>query len=289
MLVITGAGGFIGSVIVGYLNQQGIDDIILFDDLPIDTQFLNLSGKKFKKLCSANELPKDFSEITAVIHFGADSNTLEKNWTDIYRKNVASTRSWVGLCRRHGVPLIFASSAAVYGNGHGPLNQYAFSKQISERELADACVLRLFNVYGPNEYHKGRMASTIYHWYQQYQKNRQIEIFENSDRFFRDFIYVEDVARIVHHFINKFIPGIYDVGTGIPCSFQDLAENFVDAVGDCEISYKSMPADLKLQYQTYTCANIDKLKSSRFDTNKLFTPANGVKKYIDYLATSSYL
>jgi ADP-L-glycero-D-manno-heptose 6-epimerase len=288
MIILTGAGGFIGSVILGYLNSQGINDIIIYDELLDSTQFLNLTGKKFLKFIDSSSMPTDLSEISMVIHFGADSNTLEKDWSKIYKKNVESTRSWHSLCKRFSVPMIFASSAAVYGNGNGPLNQYAFSKNIIEKELDNCCILRLFNVYGPNEYHKGRMASTIFHWYNQSQAKKQITVFENSDNFFRDFIYVEDVARIVHHFIKNFTSGTYDIGTGTAASFQNLAEEFVNSIKNCDIEYKSMPEDLRIQYQTHTCADSNALVKSGFDVKTLITPQIGIKKYIEYLTNYSY-
>jgi ADP-L-glycero-D-manno-heptose 6-epimerase len=288
MIIVTGAGGFIASVIIGYLNSQGIDDIIAVDDLPNERQFLNLVGKKFLKLIKSNEFPENLTGCSAVIHFGAISDTLEKNWSNIYENNVESTRKWNILCQKHKVPLIFASSAAIYGNGKGPLNQYAFSKSIIEAELDSSCVLRLFNVYGPNEYHKGRMASTIYQWFREYSNNQTIELFEHSDRFYRDFIYVEDVAKIVFYFINNFSPGIYDVGTGRPYSFQEVANFFVKTIGNCDVFYKTIPEDLKKQYQTHTCSNVENIRKTGFNVDNLILPQYGIEKYIEYLVTNSY-
>lgn len=286
MIVLTGAGGFIGSVILGYLNKQGIDDIVIFDDLPNGDQFKNLIGKKYVSLHSTDEMFDSFSEIEAVIHFGANSSTLEKNWSSIYQTNVLSTRIWNRVCLENKIPFIFASSAAVYGNGSGPLNHYAFSKSVSENEITGV-ILRLFNVYGPNEYHKSRMASTIYHWVTQLKEENRIKIFKNSDRYFRDFIYVEDIAKIVYHFLKNYKPGLYDVGTGKSVSFEHLANVVIENFKSGEKTYIDMPEDLVSQYQIHTTANIENLRKSGFDTGSFLAPADGIKQYFSYLISKS--
>lgn len=283
MIALTGAGGFIGSVILGYLNSQGITDVYLFDDLPMGDQFKNLIGKKYLGLHSTKEIATDIRDFDAVIHFGANSSTLEKNWSNIYETNVLSTRRWHDLCREHDVKFIFASSAAVYGNGAGPLNHYAFSKLTSEQEITNGIILRLFNVYGPNEYHKERMASTIYHWYTQ----SQIKIFENSENYFRDFVYVEDVAKIVYHFYQNYKPGIYDIGSGKVTSFDRLSNLIIDITG-AEKHKIEMPDDLKSQYQTYTCADLYHLKESGYDIDNIVSVDRGIERYFEYLKSKSY-
>lgn len=284
MIVLTGAGGFIGSVILGYLNRRGIDDVYIFDDLPLDEQYKNLIGKKYISLHSTKEMMSDPKDITAVIHCGANSNTLENNWSSLYQTNVLSTRRWWEFCKENDIPMIFTSSAAVYGNGAGPENHYAFSKLASEQELNGAVILRLFNVYGPNEYHKGRMASTIYHWTNQVSKINKIKVFENSDQYLRDFIYVGDVARVVYHFIENYQPGIYDVGTGIPVSFDTVADTILDFAGDAEKEYFPMPDDLKKQYQRFTRANTDALVAAGFDPKTMKSLDAGIEEYLTFLA-----
>lgn len=283
MIALTGAGGFIGSVILGYLNKQGINDVYCFDDLPTGDQFRNLVGKRYLGLHSTEEIVTDVREFDAVIHFGANSSTLEKDWSSLYKTNVASTRAWHDVCRDSEVKFIFASSAAVYGNGNGPLNHYAFSKLASEQEITHGVILRLFNVYGPNEYHKGRMASTIYHWFNQLNSEKQLKIFYNSDTFLRDFIWVEDVAKIVYHFIQNYREGIYDVGTGQPVSFEHIADQLIEQLGYGVKYYIDIPNDLKLQYQLSTSANTDELAVSGFDIKSLMTPKQGISEYIKYL------
>lgn len=286
MILITGAAGFIGSVLVGYLNRLGIDDIVCVDDMIHDDQFKNLVGKRFYKLYSTKDEIRE--NIKTVIHLGANSNTLEKNWSSIYEMNVVSTRRWYEYCKNRDAKFIFSSSAAIYGNGQGPTNQYAFSKLISEQEMSDVVILRLFNVYGPNEYHKGRMASTAFHWYQQCRQNQNFKVFEGSDRYIRDFIYVEDVARVINHFVHNYHTGTYDVGTGNPVNFNQLADIFCQNFENTEKIYIPMPSDLVSQYQKFSCADIKPLENTGFDVSILLDPAAGIEKYTEYLKNSSY-
>jgi ADP-L-glycero-D-manno-heptose 6-epimerase len=286
MIALTGAGGFIGSVILGYLNKQGIKDVYLFDDLPEGDQYRNLIGKKYLGLHSTKEIVTDIRDFDCVIHFGANSSTLERDWASIYETNVLSTRQWHDLCRENNTKFIFASSAAVYGNGQGPLNHYAFSKLASEQEITNGVVLRLFNVYGPNEYHKGRMASTVYHWFNQLRETSQIKIFENSKNYQRDFIYVEDVARTVYHFLNNYKEGIYDLGTGNSVDFESLANIVIEECGQGTKELVAMPADLKSQYQTSTKADIEYLKEAGVDVDTFLEPWEGIREYIKYLKTT---
>lgn len=287
MIAVTGAAGFIGSVIVGYLNKQGIDDIVIYDDLLKEDQFRNLVGKKFYKIKSSKEIiPKDVKNFDTVIHFGANSSTLEKDWSSIYETNVVSTRTWHDLCQVYGKKFIFASTAAIYGNGSGPLNLYAFSKSVSEREITNGVILRLFNVYGPNEYHKGRMASTIFHWYCQIQETGMIKIFRNSDQYRRDFVWVEDVAKTVLHMIVNYKEGVYDLGSGTSVSFEDLADCLIKAIGG-EKEYISIPADLKNQYQSNTLADIADLKNTGMNINSFATINEGIQRYSKFLESAS--
>lgn len=281
MIALTGAGGFIGSVILKYLNNAGIDDVYLFDDLPIKDQFRNLVGKRYLGLHSTQEIVTDIRDFDAVIHFGANSSTLERDWSSVYKTNVLSTRLWHDLCAEHDKRFIFASSAAVYGNGNGPLNHYAFSKLVSEQEITDGVILRLFNVYGPNEYHKNRMASTVYHWFQQLRDCGEFKIFKGSDQYFRDFIYVEDVAKTVLYFIKNYKPGVYDLGTGNAVSFETVADTLIDEYGHGRKIYIDMPEDLKAQYQKHTCADIVFLKSNA--PTEFLNIQQGIRSYLKYL------
>ena len=290
MIILTGAGGFIGSVMLKYLNKNKITDIILFDDLANPDQYKNLIGAKFKTIYphtiyeKVNINPKD---ISAVIHLGANSNTLERDWLSIYKTNVQSTRIWNEFCNSNNIPFIFASSAAVYGNGNGPLNQYAFSKQISEQEIT-AVVLRLFNVYGPNEYHKGRMASTILHWFKEIDQTSTLKIFEGSEKYRRDFIWVEDVCKTILHFMNDYKPGIYDLGTGESVDFDKIANIVLNCKGQGTKQHIPMPEDLKAQYQTDTRANTDALRSAGVDVDTFLEPWQGIDLYWEYLKSNRF-
>ena len=294
MIIVTGAGGFIGSVMIGYLNSIGITDIIAVDDMPHPEQYKNLVGKQFRMIAT-NEMESMLAyqpgEIQGIIHLGANSNTLANDWASVYKTNVLSTRQWANLARRDYIPFVFASSAAVYGNGNGPLNQYAFSKQVSEHELGQGSVnLRFFNVYGPNEYHKGRMASTIYNWHSQILETGSIKIFKDSDQYYRDFIYVEDVCRACWHFIEHFEPGTYDLGTGRSESFERVARELVKHYEEeVYFDYIDMPSDLAKQYQTDTKANVEALTRAGFDTTICRTVKEGIEDYVPFLKDRQFL
>jgi len=288
MIVLTGAGGFIGSVVLGYLNKQGITDVMLFDDLPTGDQFKNLIGKKFHSMNSAlDKVTSDPFQVQCVIHLGANANTLERDWASLYKTNVVSTRDWSQWCSQFNIPFIFASSAAIYGNGTGPMNHYAFSKSISETEIRGV-VLRLFNVYGPNEYHKGRMASTIYHWYNQITETGQYKIFEGSRQLRRDLIYVEDVARTIHYFVNNYQPGVYDLGTGISVDFETVSDTLAATMRKGSKNFIVMPEDLKAQYQNNTKADTTALRNAGVDVSSFLTIGSGIEKYVEYLNVTGY-
>lgn len=288
MIALTGAGGFIGSVILGYLNKQGIKDIYCFDDLPTGDQYRNLIGKRYLGLHSTEEIITDIKNFDCVIHFGANSSTLERDWSSIYKTNVESTRRWHDLCAEHDKKFIFASSAAVYGNGGGPLNHYAFSKSVSEQEISQGVILRLFNVYGPNEYHKGRMASTIMHWHKQVVEEARIRLFNGSDQYLRDFIWVEDVAKTVYYFMNNYQNGIFDLGTGHSRSFESVADILINIACTGEKEYITMPEDLTAQYQTETRADVEFLKSAGVDVDSFLSIEQGIELYYDYLTFNRY-
>ena len=288
MIILTGAGGFIGSVVLGYLNSQRVTDIIIVDDLPYENQYKNLIGKQYNRLVSIDDIDAIDENITGVIHIGANANTLETNWSSIYATNVKSTRKWNVFCKQRKIPFIFTSSASVYGNGAGPMNQYAFSKLLSENEV-EGVVLRLFNVYGPNEYHKGRMASTILHWFSQIKETEEIKIFENSKNYFRDFVWVEDIAKTIYHFMfENYQPGIYDLGSGSSMDFETVADLVISNTNKGKKRFVDMPDDLKKQYQINTLADTKSLTKSGLDVKSFTQVHEGIAAYIDYLAKDRY-
>ena len=287
MIVLTGAGGFIGSVMLGYLNKKGIHNVVIVDDLPSKDSYKNLANKHFKKILSTNDCFNELRNAEAVIHLGANSNTIDSDWNSFYQKNVLSTREWQNFSEFNNIPFIFASSAAIYGNNNFPLNYYAFSKQSSEFEITGV-TLRLFNVYGPNEYHKGRMASVIYNWYQQLEDFKKIKIFENSNAYQRDFIWVEDVCETIYHFVNNYKPGTYDLGTGKSSNFESVADCVLQIYGAGIKEYMPMPEDLSKQYQTNTCANTRKLIEAGINVDNFLSVKDGISEYFKYLKANRY-
>ena len=176
----------------------------------------------------------------------------------------------------------------MYGNGAGPMNQYAFSKLLSENEV-EGVVLRLFNVYGPNEYHKGRMASTILHWFSQIKETEEITIFENSKNYFRDFVWVEDIAKTIYHFMfENYQPGIYDLGSGSNTDFETVADLVISNTNKGKKRFVDMPDDLKKQYQINTLADTKSLTKSGLDVKSFTQVHEGIAAYIDYLAKDRY-
>ena len=313
LIVITGAAGFIGSGVVRYLNDQGYENLLLVDRLNDGTKWKNLLGKKFVEIV----LPEDFfdwvvdreREIGAFIHLGACSGTTECD-ADFLLKN--NYRFSIRLCEyamRNGHRFIYASSAATYGDGkqgfsdsHNnleklcPMNMYGFSKHlfdlwIKRKKLLDRVVgLKYFNVFGPNEYHKGRMASLIYRMFNQVRDTGKIGLFKSNDSKYkdgdqyRDFIYVKDVVRMTCLLLEdawKDVSGIFNIGRGEPVTWNKMAHAFFDAMGKkMNIQYIDMPKDLIRQYQNYTRADMNKylgLHKGEFQ----FTPVEeAVKDYV---------
>jgi len=290
MFVVTGAQGFIGSRMVKYLNSKGIDDICVIDDVEIDevrgyatkVNYTNLQDAKFKKLYPIildenTILPEN--NIEAVFHFGAISNTLEKDFGKIKKYNIDYTNRLNRACKKRNIPLIFSSTAAIYGNGNGPLNLYAESKFQNEKDISDyAMCFRLFNVYGPNESHKGRMASVIFKWFNELKETNSIKIFENSKEYKRDFIFVDDVCKTFYDAYKKYKPGIRDLGTGTQNNFDYVADIVIKEYGSGNKNYVPMPDDLKLQYQTNTEAKIYNDLELNF-----INIETGIKNYILHL------
>ena len=300
MFVVTGAQGFIGSCMVAYLNRIGITDIVAVDDVEIDRQrgyatrvnHTNLQHCRISGLHPISTEPKDIlpsGDITGVFHFGAISDTLERDADKINYYNVRYTNTLAKICRERGIPMVFSSSAAVYGHGNGPVNPYAQSKLDSERAISDGAVcLRFFNVYGPNEYHKGRMSSVMLKWYNELQQTGRIRIFENSADYRRDFIYVEDVCKVAYNAFANPRSGVYDLGTGTAESFERVADCVIRSFGGGEKEYILMPEDLQAQYQRNTKADTTAIRSLGW-ANAFTSLESGVQKYFDYLITHSYM
>lgn len=323
MIILTGGTGMIGSMIAWHLNTiLNENKFVIFDDMSNEEQEKNINKRKFIDLIDKNDLPKfirNNKQITAVIHMGAISATTESNFNKLLVSNIRYSQMLWSWCATNNVPFIYASSAATYGDGENgyddnenllskliPLNAYGYSKHFFDQWVnaqvksnqptpPQWCGLKFFNVYGPNEYHKKRMASVVFHAFQQYQKEKEIRLFKSENRNYkdgmqlRDFIYVKDAVEYVMFFLkNNHVSGLFNSGTGTAQSFNDLAEAVIlNTKGEkSNIRYINMPDDLKGKYQYYTEANLDKIKAVGLNL-KFKNLKEGVNDYMqNYLLTS---
>lgn len=320
MIVITGAAGFIGSCLIGFLNEKGITDIVAVDKFRNPSKKKNLEGKSIAENVEREFfhewLEKYHGSVHFIFHLGARTDTVETSTAIFERLNTGYTIKLWELCSRFGIPLVYASSAATYGAGeHGfddnhetllqlkPLNAYGKSKHdfdcwaLQQSAMPPFWAgLKFFNVYGPNEYHKGRMASVIFHAFEQARETGVIRLFRSHRNEYqdggqlRDFIYVKDVLRICHFFYTaKPESGIYNVGSGNARSFNDLAHAVFAAAGKTpRIEYIDIPADIRGNYQYFTEAKISKLRQAGYE-EQFFWLEEGVKDYvINYLQAEKY-
>ena len=323
MIILTGGGGMIGSMIAWHLNtQMNFDDFVIVDDLINEQQENNFNKRKFIEYIAKDDLKKylnDKKNVSAVIHMGAISATTESNFNRLLQSNIRFSQALWHWCAENKVPFIYASSAATYGNGSvgygdneseldklSPLNAYGYSKHFFDRwvqlELSKNqptppqwCGLKFFNVYGPNEYHKGRMASVVFHAFNQFKETNQIKLFKSEHPSYadgmqvRDFIYVKDAVKIIIFFLNNNnFSGLYNAGTGNAETFKALAEALlINTKGQPDdIKYIEMPNDLKGKYQYYTQATMNKINSIGFNDN-FMNLKEGVTDYLEnYLLTS---
>ena len=317
MIVVTGALGFIGSGFVSYLNQLGHYDLVVVDDFYQWKKEKNLAGKRVYEWVHRDlfipYLEKVASQVEVVFHLGARTDTISAD-TEIFGKlNLRYSKDIWSICTRYSIPLIYASSAATYGDGSfgfkddhtelrqlKPLNAYAQSKHdfdlwalTQKQKPLKWHGLKFFNVYGPNEAHKGRMASVVFHAWHQIRETGTLRLFKSHRPEYpdggqqRDFIYVRDVHQMTWN-IYKQLPesGIYNVGTGVARTFQDLGIACFNALEmPVHIEYFDIPPDLKDKYQYYTEADMTKWKNSGLDLPA--TPLEtGIEEYIQqYLNT----
>jgi len=319
MIVVTGAAGFIGSVLVSRLNKENFKDIVLVDDFTKTEKLSNLENKKFTAKIQRNEffnwLKDNHKFVQIVFHIGARTDTTEFNKTIFDELNFNYTKNIWKSCVEYGLPLIYASSAATYGNGEygynddeniipklKPLNPYGESKNnfdIWALQQKDKpyfwAGLKFFNVFGPNEYHKGRMASVIFHSFNQIKTTGKINLFRSHKKGYndgeqkRDFIYVKDVVNVLHFLMNdRKNSGIYNLGTGIARTFIDLANSTFLAMNiKPNIEFIDTPIDIRDKYQYFTEAKMEKLKSIGY--NIPFTSLeDAINDYVNnYLSTNS--
>ncbi len=310
MIVITGAAGFIASCLVSKLNELGFNDLMIVDDFSPEKKKVNWEQKKFVVKSERKDFllwfEKNHSQVEFVFHLGARTDTTETNQIIFDELNLNYSKTIWKICTRKDIPLIYASSAATYGSGEfgyeddhelifklKPLNPYGVSKNefdkwaLTQDHPPFWAGLKFFNVYGPNEYHKGRMASVIFHAYHQIKETGKIRLFKSHLEKYadgaqmRDFIYVKDVVdAMIEMFRNKINSGIYDLGTGKARTFNDLAKAVFAAMNlPTNIEYIDMPADIQNTYQYFTQAEVNKLKQ----TDLPFSPSSLEDGVLDYV------
>ncbi|MDF1576058.1 MAG: ADP-glyceromanno-heptose 6-epimerase [Bacteroidales bacterium] len=289
---MTGAAGFIGSNLITGLNAEGYYDLVLVDDFSRPDKERNYFGKQFKMLLDRREfcswLRENHRQVQMVIHLGARTDTTETDWEVFLELNLDYSKAVYSLCVEFGLPLIYASSAATYGLGEQgyvdshqvvpelkPLNPYGRSKNEFDRWVLEQehkpffwAGLKFFNVYGPNEYHKGRMASVVYHAFRQIQETGQMKLFRSHHPDYkdgeqaRDFIYVKDVVPVIIFLMEKRPEsGLYNLGTGKARTFSDLVSNTFRALDKkAVITFIDTPEDIRDTYQYFTEADMTKLR-----------------------------
>lgn len=311
MIVVTGAAGFIASFFVQKLNEEGYEDVVLVDDFSVASKQANwenltysqkVDRRQFFSWIEANE-----NQIQFIFHLGARTDTTEFDTAVLDELNLDYSRQLWRLCVKYGLPLVYASSAATYGMGeHGyednhavikklePLNPYGISKNdfdkwalSEEKQPYFWAGLKFFNVYGPNENHKGRMASVVWHTFSQVKKTGAMKLFRSHHEDYkdgeqlRDFIYVKDVAEVLYFLMqHRKDSGLYNLGTGQARTFLDLATATFNAMGkEPNISFIDTPEDIREKYQYFTEANMSKLRAIGYEA--AFTSLEeGVKDYV---------
>lgn len=327
-IIVTGAAGFIGSNIVKALNERGITDIVAVDNLTRGEKFANLAECEIAHYLDKHEFIRQvrehilpFTNIQAVFHDGACSDTMEHNGLYMMDNNYQYSLDLLDWCQDERIPYLYASSAAVYGKGEvfreereleQPLNVYGYSKflfdQVVRRRMAEGLTaqvagFRYFNVYGPREQHKGRMASVAFHHFNQYREQGYVNLFGAYDGYgegqqSRDFVSVEDVVKVnLFFFDHPEISGIYNLGTGRSQPFNDLAAATVNACRTAEgkeamslqqlvdaqlIRYIPFPDALKGKYQSFTEANIAQLRDAGYE-EPFYDVEQGVSRYVKWM------
>lgn len=320
MIVVTGAAGFIASVLVGALNDEGLTDLILVDKFEREDKMKNLANKEYAELIDRDVFidwfKKNAGEVEFIFHIGARTDTTEFDKSIFDKLNLNYTKSIWQICAENDIPMVYASSAATYGGGElgyddnheiveslKPLNAYGeskndFDKWALKQEKAPPSWygLKFFNVYGPNEYHKSRMASVIFHSFHQIKKTGGMKLFRSHRPDFkdgqqlRDFVYVKDVVEVMLFFYEyEAESGLYNLGTGKARSFLDLVKATFKAMGVEEnISFIDTPEDIRDKYQYFTEANMQKLLDQGYAV-PFYDLESGVEDYVqEFLMKEDY-
>ncbi len=318
MLVVTGGAGFIGSALVAALNARGRDDILIVDDLGNDGKWKNLRGKRFVGIVGRNALPqiwaRHYGNLDGILHIGAITDTSATDADALYKSNTRYTRNLAKWAIENDVRFVYASSASVYGDGALgfsdddtitpqllPLNPYAFSKWLSDMECIREgwtqriASLRFFNVFGPNEYHKGFLGSVPWHATEQVQQTGRIKLFQSHNEGYgdgeqaRDFVYVKDVCDMVLWFLDHpEANGIFNCGTGQARTFNDLASAIFAALGkEPAIDYVPTPESIRASYQYFTQADLAKARRAGY-TRPFMSLEDAISDYVgNYLSNTT--
>lgn len=321
MIVVTGAAGFISSCLIAKLNANGFTDLVLVDDFSKTVKRVNWEDKKYRTLVERGVffewLKRNQQQVEFIFHLGARTDTTEFDAKVFDELNLNYSKTIWQACVNFNIPLVYASSAATYGAGEfgyedddakinelRPLNPYGESKNEfdkwallqTEKPLFWAG-LKFFNVYGPNEYHKGRMASVIFHAYHQIKNTGSMKLFRSHKKEFadgeqlRDFVYVKDVVEVCYFLMHlRKHSGIYNLGTGKARTFKSLAEQTFKSMNkSLNVEFVDIPADIRDTYQYFTQASMSKLKKIGYSSN-FYSLEDGIDDYVqNYLMKSQYL
>lgn len=312
-ILLTGAAGFIGSYLLCFLNKKGYNNIIIADDFSEEDKWFNFDSKQFAAKVEREELfawlKKNDPKIDFVFHLGARTDTTEFDYSIHEKLNVEYSKNIWNYCTEKNIPLVYASSAATYGSGElgykddhdiieklQPLNPYGISKNEFDKWALKQTSqppfwagLKFFNVYGPNEYHKGRMASMVFHGYNQIKKTGKVKLFKSHKPEFkdgeqlRDFIYAEDVAKVCYWLMqNPVASGLYNLGTGRARSFNDLIKAIFNTLNlEPSIEYVDTPEDIRDNYQYFTEADMTKLRNAGYKED-FYSLESGVSEYVQH-------